>query len=538
MNVRLEDMIEATRASLDRRQRERPLSELEREVGAPREGRPFAEALSRPGTSLIAEHKRRSPSAGAIREGAECAELVRAYERGGAAAISVLTEEAHFGGSLADLREARATTELPLLRKDFTIDEWQLWESRAAGADAVLLIVAVLEPALLRDLLAGARGLGLGALVEALGRPTLLALTATASPPVRAEIAERLGMRDPELIVRGFDRPNLRLAVKNDRDPGRKRAALVERAAELGGPGIVYVATRRLTEELAAELRDAGLRTAPYHAGLARRARDETQAEFMDGRLDAVIATTAFGMGVDKPDVRFVLHHDPSDSLDSYWQEIGRAGRNGEPAEAMLFWREHDLGLRRFFAAGAVDGETVARVAERMANESRPVEPQRLREELELGDTKIASALSRLEEAGAVELRPDGRVRSLAVEPDQVERAMEAAEERRAFDRSRLEMMRAYAEHDRCRREFVLSYFGEPYEGPCGHCDNCEAGRGAAEDGAEPFVRGARVEHREWGEGVVQRYDGDEMSVLFDSVGYRTLSLQLVEERNLLRESS
>ncbi|HLM09871.1 MAG TPA: RecQ family ATP-dependent DNA helicase [Thermoleophilaceae bacterium] len=380
--------------------------------------------------------------------------------------------------------------------------------------------------------------LRLGALVEALGRPTLLALTATASPPVRAEIAERLGMRDPELIVRGFDRPNLRLAVKNDRDPGRKRAALVERAAELGGPGIVYVATRRLTEELAAELRDAGLRTAPYHAGLARRARDETQAEFMDGRLDAVIATTAFGMGVDKPDVRFVLHHDPSDSLDSYWQEIGRAGRNGEPAEAMLFWREHDLGLRRFFAAGAVDGETVARVAERMANESRPVEPQRLREELELGDTKIASALSRLEEAGAVELRPDGRVRSLAVEPDQVERAMEAAEERRAFDRSRLEMMRAYAEHDRCRREFVLSYFGEPYEGPCGHCDNCEAGRGAAEDGAEPFVRGARVEHREWGEGVVQRYDGDEMSVLFDSVGYRTLSLQLVEERNLLRESS
>jgi len=166
MNVRLEDMIEATRASLDRRQRERPLSELEREVGAPREGRPFAEALSRPGTSLIAEHKRRSPSAGAIREGAECAELVRAYERGGAAAISVLTEEAHFGGSLADLRKARATTELPLLRKDFTIDPYQLYEAKVAGADAVLLVVGSLGERALASLHRHASELDLDAIVE------------------------------------------------------------------------------------------------------------------------------------------------------------------------------------------------------------------------------------------------------------------------------------------------------------------------------------------------------------------------------------
>src|SRR5919112_2964077 len=113
---RLEALVEATRDALDRRKRERPLADLEREAGAQPEGRPFAEALSRPGTSLIAEHKRRSPSAGTIREGAACADLVRAYERGGAAAVSVLTEEAHFGGSLADLREARGATDLPLLR--------------------------------------------------------------------------------------------------------------------------------------------------------------------------------------------------------------------------------------------------------------------------------------------------------------------------------------------------------------------------------------------------------------------------------------
>jgi indole-3-glycerol phosphate synthase len=138
---RLDEIVHATREAVERRKQERPLHELEREIGAPREGRPFAEALVRPGTSVIAEHKRRSPSAGSIREGSSCADIVLAYERGGAAAISVLTEERHFGGSLADLREARAATELPILRKDFTVDPYQLYEAKVAGADAVLLVV-------------------------------------------------------------------------------------------------------------------------------------------------------------------------------------------------------------------------------------------------------------------------------------------------------------------------------------------------------------------------------------------------------------
>jgi indole-3-glycerol phosphate synthase len=163
---RLDDIIDATRDALKRRQREHPLSELEAQVETGREGRPFSEALSRPGTSLIAEHKRRSPSAGAIREGASCAEIVGAYERGGAAAISVLTEEAHFGGSLADLREARAATELPILRKDFTIDAYQLYEAKLAGADAVLLVVGSLGDSELASLYAQARRLDLDALVE------------------------------------------------------------------------------------------------------------------------------------------------------------------------------------------------------------------------------------------------------------------------------------------------------------------------------------------------------------------------------------
>ena len=163
---RLEELVHATREAVERRNREHPLAELERKIGAPREGRPFAEALARPGTSLIAEHKRRSPSAGTIREGVTCADMVLAYERGGAAAISVLTEERHFGGSLADLHEARAATDLPLLRKDFTVDAYQLYEAKAAGADAVLLVVGSLEPGPLASLHGLAGELDLDAIVE------------------------------------------------------------------------------------------------------------------------------------------------------------------------------------------------------------------------------------------------------------------------------------------------------------------------------------------------------------------------------------
>jgi indole-3-glycerol phosphate synthase len=166
MSVRLDELVGATREAVHRRKRERPLAELEREAGSQPEGRPFAEALSHPGTSLIAEHKRRSPSAGTIREGSSCAEVVSAYERGGAAALSVLTEEAHFGGSLADLREAHAATELPLLRKDFTIDRYQLYEAKAAGADAVLLVVGAMTQAELAGLYREAHALDLDAIVE------------------------------------------------------------------------------------------------------------------------------------------------------------------------------------------------------------------------------------------------------------------------------------------------------------------------------------------------------------------------------------
>jgi indole-3-glycerol phosphate synthase len=162
----LERIVEDTRGEVGRRREAVPLARLEAAIADRPERRPFSEALTRPGVSLIAEHKRRSPSAGEIRAGSTVADIVRAYERGGAAALSILTEPFHFGGGLEDLREARAATELPVLRKDFIVDHYQLYESAAAGADAILLIVAALEPHELDALLVEARALDLDALVE------------------------------------------------------------------------------------------------------------------------------------------------------------------------------------------------------------------------------------------------------------------------------------------------------------------------------------------------------------------------------------
>lgn len=164
--TRLDDLVRPTRERLEQRKRERPLRELERAAARRGEGRPFGEALSRPGTSLIAEYKRRSPSAGAIREDVTVSDVALAYERGGAAAMSVLTEEAHFGGSLHDLLEARSVSHLPILQKDFVLDRYQLFEAKAAGADAVLLVVASLEPEELGALYREAHEIDLDVLVE------------------------------------------------------------------------------------------------------------------------------------------------------------------------------------------------------------------------------------------------------------------------------------------------------------------------------------------------------------------------------------
>jgi indole-3-glycerol phosphate synthase len=162
----IEELVEAARTGVERRRAQVPLEDLGLRLPERPEQRPFGEALTRPGLSVIAEFKRRSPSAGEISDGAAPAEIARAYEQGGAAALSVLTNEAHFGGTLADLTEARRACELPVLQKDFIVDRYQLYEAALAGADAVLLIVAALDREDLRSLHSEARGLDLDCVVE------------------------------------------------------------------------------------------------------------------------------------------------------------------------------------------------------------------------------------------------------------------------------------------------------------------------------------------------------------------------------------
>jgi ATP-dependent DNA helicase RecQ len=368
--------------------------------------------------------------------------------------------------------------------------------------------------------------LRLGEVIDAFPeRPTVAALTATAAPPVRQEITARLGLRHPCQVIRDFDRPEIHLSVRAFHRAGDKEQAVLAAVRGQAGSGLVYAATRKETETYAGLL---GVRH--YHGGLTRAERLAAQRAFESGAT--IVATSAFGMGIDRPDVRFVVHASVPGSLDEYYQEIGRCGRDGKAAAAICCYRAEDLGMQRYFAASLPKEADLAAVAGAV---DRPVTRRELAVRTGMPPLRLAELLNLLETAGAVRLRR-------AVEPADnppapaaaAARAVELARHHRSVERSRVEMIRRYAEMTDCRRRFLLRYFGEAVSDACGRCDNCDAGQSRLVVPTGIFSPGERVEHREWGPGLVLAAEDDRLTVLFDEYGYRELVTGMVSGRHLL----
>jgi ATP-dependent DNA helicase RecQ len=244
--------------------------------------------------------------------------------------------------------------------------------------------------------------------VERLGHPQIIALTATATQKVRADISEQLGLTDPRYLVAGFDRPNLALRVVHVSAEKEKLETLKRIIKTSGGSGIIYAATRKSVEQIAAKLKMSGLSVEPYHGGMGELERTRAQDSFMSGRVQAIIATNAFGMGIDKRDIRFVVHYHLPGSIEAYYQEVGRAGRDGLPADCLLLFNYADTRTQQFFIEGNhPPPELIRRVYHEIASfglEKIEMSARELAQRLgEKNDMSIYSALVVLEKAGHIE---------------------------------------------------------------------------------------------------------------------------------------
>lgn len=416
--------------------------------------------------------------------------------------------------------------------------------------------------------------------IRALARPPLLALTATATPAVIADIVHELGMKHANVINTGVYRENLRFAVEQMTNPRAKRTRLVELANEIEGAGIVYCATVAECDAAHAALVEAGVEAERYHGKLAASQRSDAQDAFMQDRVRVMVATNAFGMGIDKPDIRFVIHDQMPGSLEAYYQEAGRAGRDGKPARCILLFELKDKQVQQFFMSGRYPGvETINRTADTLralarADDKRMVDKrmvdkpvERLRDALPtVGANKLRITLGLLHDIGFLKRTRRGAVK-LCDDDAASERIGEAAERYAAMaerDRAVLERMISYAQNAQCRWRLLLDYFAanlndaralKPLQesttlvasqpdahdeldgGTCGTCDNClhpptiiESAREeriaqeAAPDKKAPRVwqAGERVRVKRYGEGTVELVSGERVAVTFPDGETRT----------------
>jgi len=309
--------------------------------------------------------------------------------------------------------------------------------------------------------------------VRALGSPPVLALTATAPPDVAKDIVVQLGMRDPTLVTMGIERENIFLEVQRTPSEDMKRIRLKELLAGAEGAGILYVATVRAAEEIYEWLKADGVRVARYHGKLTKRIREETQDAFMNDDVDLLVATNAFGLGIDKPNIRFVAHWNFPDSLESYYQEAGRGGRDGKPARAILLYRLEDRRIQSYFIGGKYPRrEQLAQAYEALGTEATSVKA--LAERAGIPERRARVIVANLEASGVVEKKRGGvkKLREFASR-EELEHFLSAYEERRDDDRERLDAIMHYAQTTSCRMSVLKEHFGEAADEPCGHCDNC-----------------------------------------------------------------